>query len=118
MGHAGSHDSGHGVGWQLALLAVAVLALPGCVESGPRVELFDYNFTPDHIEVHLGEILTFMTRATADHEVIVRHERSDEVLQSFLLPSGASQGYRFEAAGGYVVTCGRHVAMRLDVTVR
>ena len=101
----------------LALLALPVLARPAERSSaiqnrqpqqavGAEVGIEDAAFTPDAVEIEVGESVRWTNRSSRDHQVVIVREKQE--IKSPAIRGGKSWTRKFTEAGTYQFHCSYH----------
>lgn len=96
----------------LALVALSALGSASAVAADRTIEMRDFAFSPQTVEIRVGDRVTWTNRDG------VEHNATDGSFDTGLLAEGESASIRFTAPGTYAFFCEPHPSMTGTVIVR
>lgn len=96
----------------LALAALSVMGSASAIAADRTIEMRDFAFSPQTVEIRVGDRVTWTNRDS------VEHNATDGSFDTGLLAEGESASIRFTAPGTYAFFCEPHPSMTGTVIVR
>lgn len=92
---------------------------PGDVAAGSTVtvEIYDFGFSPERIEMPAGTTVTWVNTGAVDHTTVA-FRRSHKIWDSNIMHPGARFTFTFDQPGTYDYVCGLHPDMKGRIEVR
>lgn len=85
-------------------------------ETGVTIEIYDFGFSPDQIEIQVGTEVTWVNVGEVDHTTVA-FDGPQRVWDSNIMHPGDRFTFTFEDAGSYEYLCGLHPDMKARIDV-
>lgn len=103
----------------LALGSMALLTVGATIADAPlTVSQAGLKFSVKDLEVKKGQTVVFVNDDTTSHNITVTGDGNGVSVNGGLQPPGEQFQMPFAKPGAYVVTCGIHPKMRMNIVVK